>query len=217
MIVKFNQIRRQPNPEYEFYYKGDTIATAKGIAASHGRPSLLYNRYEYSIPLESYKGKDEAGNFVPHIYTVLKSDKQVGIIYQGMIPQKKILFLSFGYDYFFLKLFGESYYGYEIGFGEDQHYLCIEQNHKTIGIVHKKDRVVNYLDSYTIYLENQEDLVACMLFALYFENARYADLAEVTDNQTEDTSCITVQKELNAHFDPTFIPRIKEMEEITQS
>lgn len=212
MIVKFNQIERQPHPTYEFCCKENVIATAKGLASIE-YPVIYYNGEEYKIPLESHKGKDDAGNFVPHIYSVLKSGDPVGIIYQGMIPQKKFLFLSFGYDYFYLKLFDQTYYGYEIGFGEGQHYLCIEKDHQTVCIVHKKDVVVNFLDTYVIYLENQDDLLAGMLLAMYFENAYFADLGEGLDNQTEDTSCLTVQKELNAHYDPTFIARIKEMEE----
>jgi len=211
MIVKFNQIERQPHPKYEFTYNGKTIATAKGLVAEEC-PTIDINGVEYRIPLESYKGKDDFGNSVPHIYNIMKTGNNIGIIYQGLVTQKKVLFLQFGYGYYCLKLSNQTYYGYEIGFGEDEHYLCIKQNEKTISIVHKTDKVINYLDTYTMYLEKEEDLIVGMLFAMYFENTNYANLGEVTDNGTEDTSCLTVQKALNAHYDSTFIPRIKGLE-----
>ena len=90
------------------------------------------NGVEYEIPLRSYKGKDDFGNSDPHIYDVLKSGNNIGIIYQGVIPQKKILFIQIGYGYYGLKLSNQTYYGYEIGFGEDEQYLCIKLNDKTI-------------------------------------------------------------------------------------
>jgi len=215
MIVLFNQIKRQPHPSYEFIHNGEIIATAKGLVGEEC-PTLNMNGEEYEIPLRSYKGKDDFGNSVPHIYDVLKSGNSVGIIYQGVIPQKKILFIQIGYGYYGLKLSNQTYYGYEIGFGEDEHYLCIKLNDKTICIVHKTDRVVNCLDTYTMYLENEDDLIVGMLFALYFENANYEDSYEEMDNGSDDTSCITTQKKLNAHYDSTFIPRIKALNNIAE-
>lgn len=212
MILQYNQTRRQPHPEYEVLCKGRIIATGRGLVDDEN-PTIDIHGEEYSIPLDSSrKGMDDFGSPVPNVYDVVKSNQKVGTIYEGLITQKKILFVKIGYSYICLKLLGKTYYGYEIGFGEDQHYVCIKQGDVTIGIIHKTDIVVNYLDTYTIYLEKEEDLDVCILFAMYFENARYADLYEIMDSSTEDTSCLTIQKELNAHFDPTFIPRIKELE-----
>ena len=98
MILEFNQIDRQPNPLFEGKIKGQIVVTGKGT--THFNDGFIdYNgsRYEISSKLHREKFADKTATQVSDI---LKDGKRVGFIYPDLVAMKKVLFLSFGYDYF---------------------------------------------------------------------------------------------------------------------
>ena len=98
MILEFNQIDRQPNPLFEGKIKGRVVVTGKGTTHSNdGFIDFNENRYEISSNLHREKLAEKTATQVSDI---LKDGKRVGYIYPDLVATKKLLFLSFGYDYF---------------------------------------------------------------------------------------------------------------------
>ena len=213
MILEFNQIDRQPNPLFEGKINGRVVVTGKGTTRSNeGFIDFNENRYEISSNLHREKLAEKTATQVSDI---LKDGKRVGYIYPDLVATKKLLFLSFGYDYFNFIFNDKEYVVYEVGLGQNQHYICVYSGHETVAIIHKEDKKHNYCDKYVIYALDEAMLLELSILTLYFDCIRYPDHGEFTGESYVDDSFLTTQKELNNKYDPEFIPMIKEMDGIT--
>ncbi len=212
MILEFNQIDRQPNPLFEGKIKGQIVVTGKGT--THFNDGFIdYNgsRYEISSKLHREKFADKTATQVSDI---LKDGKRVGFIYPDLVAMKKVLFLSFGYDYFNFIFNGNKYTVYEVGLGQNQHYICVYSGNETVAIIHKEDKKHNYCDKYVVYALNETLLLDLSILTLYFDCIRYPNHGEFTGESYVDDSFLTTQKELNEKYDPSFIPCVKRMDGI---
>lgn len=213
MILEFNQIDRQPNPLFEGKINGRVVVTGKGTTRSNeGFIDFNEDRYEISSNLHREKLAEKTATQVSDI---LKDGKRVGYIYPDLVATKKLLFLSFGYDYFNFVFNGKEYVVYEVGLGQSQHYICVYSGNETVAIIHKEDEKHNYCDKYVIYALDKAMLLDLSILTLYFDCIRYPDHGEFTGESYVDDSFLTTQKELNNKYDPEFIPMIKEMDGIT--
>jgi len=212
VILEFNQIDRQPNPLFEGKIKGQIVVTGKGT--THFNDGFIdYNgsRYEISSKLHREKFADKTATQVSDI---LKDGKRVGFIYPDLVAMKKVLFLSFGYDYFNFIFNGNKYTVYEVGLGQNQHYICVYSGNETVAIIHKEDKKHNYCDKYVVYALNETLLLDLSILTLYFDCIRYPNHGEFTGESYVDDSFLTTQKELNEKYDPSFIPCVKRMDGI---
>ena len=211
MILEFNQIDRQPNPLFEGKIKGQVVVTGKGT--THSNDGFIdYNgsRYEISSKLHREKLADKTATQVSDI---LKDGNRVGYIHPDLVAKKKVLFLSFGYEYFNFNFNGNVYTVYEIGLGQDQHYICVYSGNETVAIIHKEDMKHNYCDKCVIYALDDALLLDLSILTLYFDCIRYPDHGEFTGESYVDDSFLTTQKELNEKYDSTFIAKVKALEE----
>lgn len=128
-----------------------------------------------------------------------------------IVPQfcqtKKVLFLPIGYDYYRFTVGENTYTVYEVGLGADKHFYCFYVGEETVAIIHKPDQVKNYLDRYDCYLASEDHFLAVGLFCLFLEAGQYYDVA-CSGNKEDNTATITLQKELQAKYDPSFIPKV---------
>ena len=120
------------------------------------------------------------------------------------------------YPYYEFEYNQKLYYGYEVGFGSKGLFLCIYDGEKLIAIVDKKLRVVNFRDSYTAYVEGEQYVPVVVPFTLYYDSATYGDVMDIAVVSIKEKRVNTVQKELIAKYDPTFIPKVKAMEGLAE-
>ena len=209
MIVEFNQIERQPNPLFEGCINGNVVITGKGKTQNS---KAIVNVSGKAFELSDILHKETVDNIkVTQVTDIFSEGYKVGYIYPNIVVQKKFLCFSWGYDFFEMHLNDKRYQIYEVGLGPEQHYICIYENGVIISIIHKKDVKINFRDNYTFYIEHNEDLIAVCIIALYFDCIRYPDHGEIVGGKIGDDSFLTLQKELNDKYDPTFIPRIQSL------
>lgn len=211
MIIKFNQVDRQPNPIFNVMVKEKIIANGIGATQSNSaKITIQENIYEISDNI--HRDKDKNGKTITQVKDIINDGKIIGRIYPDIVPQKKILFISIGYDYFVIDLYDKQYFTYEVGLGENQHYVCIYDKEELVAIIHKDDEVINFKDTYTIYFQDEKLLTMLCIFNLYFDCINYPNHGEIMGDHVEDGGFITVNKELNSKYDPTFIKKIIDLE-----
>lgn len=118
---------------------------------------------------------------------------------------------SYIYDVFQYK--GNIYSCYEVGFGNKGIYICFYKNDELVAVVDKQLRVVNFQDKYTCYLLNEEDYPAVMAYTVQYDSNKF--FADTEDNHyytVQNHRLDTIQKEVLAKYDATFIDKVKSME-----
>lgn len=211
MIIKFNQVDRQPNPIFKAMVKETIIANGIGATQSNAaKITIQENIYEISDNI--HRDKDKNGKTITQVKDVLKDGEIIGRIYPDIVPQKKIWFISIGYDYFVIDLYDKQYFAYEVGLGENQHYVCIYEKDELVAIIHKDDKVINFKDTYTIYFQDEKLLTMLCIFNLYFDCINYPNHGEIMGEHVENGGFITMNQELNSKFDSTFIEKIIDLE-----
>lgn len=163
--------------------------------------TLYYNPYDTSF---GTKLQDKLS------FKVLQEGRCLGRI---LGKTKAIGFLK-SYPYYEFTFNDEVYYGYEVGFGSKGLYLCIYKGDQLIAIVDKALRVINYKDSYTAYLLDEKWAVPVMTLVVYYDIVAYGDLMQIALLSVKERRVNTIQKDLIAKYDPTFIPQIKAIEGI---
>lgn len=214
MILEFDQIGRQPNPTYEAKMNGQMILRGCG----HTRKEDAFLEYEdRRIVVTSELRKETInGKKVTQLAEVLEGGRRIGYIYPDLVEKKKILFFSVGYSYFEFNFNGMSFQTYEIGLGAEQHYFCVHHNGQTVAIIHKNDRKVHYQDRYVIYALSDDMLLPMSVLLLYLDCTLYPDAGETMGGQYMNEEYISTDADLNAKFDPGFIPRVKALRGITE-
>ena len=216
MILNINQIKNRPKPVYEIMnaITGEKLADANSFDIA--KPQLIYpngDQYNISLSPKSSRRIDGKNRLV---FDIFMYDNLIGGIYQWLIVQKKILFIPVGYDYYGFVLNGISFQIFEVGLGGNQHYLCFYTDDKLVSIVHKHMKVINSLDTYTAYLDEEKYQVATCIFTLYLDELDYYNSNEVVMYKESNEEYISINEELNKKYDSTFIPRIKAMDRLVE-
>lgn len=212
MILEFNQIGRQPNPLFEGKIGEKIVISGKGSTQSN-EGYVLYNGQRIDIKSTPHREKIN-GKTATQVTDFVCSGERIGYVYPDLVEKKKILFISFGYDYFVFHFEGQDYTVYEVGLGANQHFICVYCDNATVAIIQKEDIKINFCDKYTIYALDTSVLVPMSVLTLYFDCIRYPDHGEIMDETRSDDSFLTTQKELNEKYDPTFISRVKRLDGI---
>lgn len=212
MILEFIQTDRQPNPLFQGKINGRIVVTGKG--STHFNDGFIdFEGYRYEVSSKLHKEKF-SGKTATQVSDILKNGEKVGFVYPDLVAKKKVWFLSFGYDYFNFVLEGKKYTVYEVGLGQDQHYICVYSENETVAIIHKKDIKHNYCDEYIIYTIDKTIMLDMCILALYFDCIRYPNHGEFMGESYVDDSFLTTQKELNEMYDSSFIEMVKKLEKI---
>lgn len=120
------------------------------------------------------------------------------------------------YPYRVMNFQNINYYLYEVGFGSNGLYLCIYKENELIAIAEKDLKVVNFRDHYTVYLLNYNNFKVIMPLLIHYDITEHGDMMEVAVRSVKMKKVNTVQKELIAKYDPTFIPKIKQRDRIIE-
>lgn len=212
MIVDIVQTKTNFNMEWRANTKGKEIAV--GVAP------FIKGKFQVQIDYEDGRRIDLYYNPLDTTWGTKLSDRLSFKIFEdsGLVGKivgatKKTGFLK-AYAYYDISFEGEQYYAYEVGFGSKGLYLCIYRNDQLIAIVDKALRVVNFKDTYRAYIKNEVDFDIVMLFTIYYDSTSYGDVMEIAVLSVKEKRVNTIQKELIAKYDPSFISEIKALEGI---
>ena len=164
------------------------------------RYCLSYN------PNDSSRGNSLIDRFS---FQVIHDGNMVGTI-AGL--NKKVKGFLQSYPYRVMKLQNEAYYLYEVGFGNEGLYLCIYRGDELIAIADKDLKVINFRDHYTVYAANECDLKVIMPLMMHYDITAHGDMMEIAVRSVKKKIVNTIQRELIAKYDPTFIPTIKQQD-----
>lgn len=197
MIFSFAQKERLPISRFEIQERDCIRATAVAPEFKTGFLSVDENNYELA-----FDGLRKV--------CITRNGEPFAEIVPQFCQTKKVLFLPVGYEYYRVTIGEKIYAVYEVGLGADKHFYCFYAGEETVAIVHKPDKVINYLDRYDCYLLSEEQFLAAGLFCLFLESGQYYNVSAI-GNVESDIETVTIQKELQAKYNPDFIPRILAM------
>lgn len=127
---------------------------------------------------------------------------------------KKVKGFLQSYPYRVLKTGNEEFFLYEVGFGSKGLFLCIYKGDELIAIADKDLIVINYQDKYTVYSESSEYASIIMTLIMHYDITAHGDMMEISLASVKKKKVNTIQKELIAKYDSSFIPKIKAYEGI---
>lgn len=200
MIYRLEQTVRLPQREHEIKnIFGETILNA-------GVPSVFEAYLNLTNAIIKISTDDAAKS------TITSNNQKIGEIHTRVEVTKKILFLPVGIEYNYIVLNGNEYKMYESGLGANQHYFSIYNGNNVVAVIHKDDRVVNFLNKYTLYAEKDEYMFVALICTMFLESTAFCDRTGGIGNSVVDSPYYTAQKELRNKYDPSFIPKIKALE-----
>lgn len=208
MILNIKQIEFGHEPEFIIE---DTLSLSE-VARCKSKNAvsteiLFFDGKMYTISLEPVL-KEKEGQKNELRYMIYENDSLAGYICMADVSQKKILFVNIGYDYYEIQFHGSEYKLYEVGLEMDKHYLCLYKEGKTVAIVHKPMEVTSHLDTYEVYLEDEQYRDIACIAALFIDASEYSSDDEIADSRIKE-EYLSFNKELNAKFDEAFIERVK--------
>lgn len=151
----------------------------------------------------------------------VESLSKAAILFQGtvigeIIPKlyvtKNVLFLPIGYEYYSYRLYDRVYEVYESGLGPDKHFYSLYYQGKTVAQIQKDDRVVNYLNNYSVYALTQQEMMTALIYTMFLEAGPNCHKGAAIDNLDTNIPYYTRQKELQEKFDPAFLQMVMEKE-----
>lgn len=146
-------------------------------------------------------------------FKILEDGKKIGFLV-GATQKDGRLFG--GYPYYQIDYRENAYEAYAVGLGKGGIFLCLYRDGRLLATVEKDQVVYNYQDTYTLYVDHEEDFPLTALAVLYYDLTCYGDLTELSVRSVKKYVLNTVQKELLAKYDPDFIPRIRKRDGINQ-
>ncbi len=201
MILQCKQTTRLPNRELSFF-SSDNKEIGKGNI-----PKIFIGElaiYNEKITLEMSDGM---------VTNILCGESVIGFIKEDVVVTKKVLFLKTGYSFYRMKYKEKIYSVYESGLGPNKHFFSLYDEDTLTAVIHKEDLVINYCDSYNLYSENREAMIAACAFTTFLESTAYVDTTAGIGNMVTAEPFYTSQQELKDKYDPEFIPRILKIEE----
>lgn len=218
MIIDVNQTKRQPKPEYTIFdsITSEVLGSAKAYTYEDTTATYCGEDFKFDFHKEIVINQDGRKIRKFHIRSV---NSEIGIV-EDFTQTRKVLFVPIGFSYYRIQINNEEYLAYEVGFGNDKHYFSVFHNDSVVAMIQKYDRVIDYKDSYTVFIDLQQPAElakALTLFTVFIDCSLYADVGEVSGTSDDATSFNTVQKELNDKYDPTFIQRVMEQHGVSES
>lgn len=208
MILNIEQKDFGQEPLFEIKNAKTNEKIAKCTSMNRVQTTIRFtDGEEYSISFEPVLMEKE-NDKNKMLYVISENGRAVGGIEQAEVQQKKILFVSVGYDYFQIHFHDSEYELYEIGLGENQHYLCIRQGETTVAIVHKPMEVKSHLDTYVVYLEYESYKEIACIAALFIDGLEYSSDDEIAGSRIKE-EYLSFNKELKEKFDLEFLERVK--------
>lgn len=202
MIYRLEQTIRLPQRKHEI----------KGLSGNLIYNAGVLNVFEAYLDFED--GTVEISTDEISKTTIKKNSQIIGEIHTKVEVTKKILFLPIGIEYNDIVLNDIIYKMYESGLGANQHYFSIYKDNTVVAVIHKDDRVVNFLNTYTLYAENKESMDVALICAMFLESTAFCDRTGGIGNSIVDSPYYTAQKGLREKYDSSFIPKIKALEGI---
>lgn len=197
MILRLEQISRLPQRKHivkkldeSILYEAEVEKVFKAnIEFEHGKVDIITDEINQTI--------------------INKNNVQIGKISSKVFVTKKVLFLPVGYEYNEVIYEGKTYQMFESGLGKNQHFFSIYNEDETVAVIHKDDRVVNYLNTYTLYAEDKQEMEVALICTMFLEATAFCDRTAGIGYKVDDTPYYTAQKELRDRYDSNFIPKIK--------
>lgn len=117
-----------------------------------------------------------------------------------------------------LEIFGYILQVYSVSLGKKGQYLCFYDGEQIIGIIEKDIKVKNYLDTYTIYVEDAKYANSLIVMCLDYDisNYRKTQTAIFTSTRSNQYGPVTSNPDILNKYDPSFIPRVKSMDVIVE-
>ena len=197
MILNIKQTQFGAEPEFEIEDTATGETLAKCTSLNHISTEIVFaGQNAYTLSFEPVLQERE-GEKNELMYSILEHNRPVGGLYTAEVCQKKILFVSVGYDYYKIQFYDREYQLYEIGLGPDRHYLCLYQA-----------EVKSHLDIYTVYLENAQYRDIACIAALFIDGLEYSSNDEIADSAIKE-EYLSFNKELNSKFDAAFLERVR--------
>lgn len=210
MILNIEQKDFGSEPVFEIKNAKNNEKIADGMSKNRVQTAIRYSDgREYLISFEPVLMEREAKEN-KMLYVISKNGRAIGGIEQAEVQQKKFLFVSVGYDYFKIHFEDSEYELYEIGLGENQHYLCICQGDTTVAIVHKPMEVKSHLDTYVVYIEYEKYKDLACIAALFIDGFEYSSDNEIAGSKIKE-EYLSFNKELKKKFDSEFLERVKNL------
>lgn len=139
-------------------------------------------------------------------FRLYENERYIGHLVGDTRRERRGLFAAypyFAYQYRQIQLFG-----YEVGFGRKGLYLCLYEGEELIAIVEKKLTVTDYKDEYICYLLETRHSRKVIPFVIYYDTIQYGDVMERAVHAKKKDALNTIQRDLIAKFDRSFIPRV---------
>lgn len=151
---------------------------------------------------------ERGASFVERMtFKLFEGERKIGTI---VGKNQKVKGFLQSYPYRVMDFEGDNYFLYEVGFGNDGLYLCIYKENELIAIADKDLKVVNFQDKYTVYALDNSHMTKIMPLIMHYDITAHGDMMEISIRSVKRKKVNTVQKELIAKYDSTFIPMIKQ-------
>lgn len=139
-------------------------------------------------------------------FRLYEDGKYTGHLVGNTRRERKGLFAA--YPYYEYQYRQTQLSGYEVGFGRKGLYLCVYEGGELIAIVDKKLTVTDFKDEYTCYMLETGHYRKVIPFVIYYDTIQYGDVMERAVHAQKKDALNTIQKDLIAKFDRSFIPRV---------
>lgn len=210
MILNIEQKAFGPEPQFTIKNAATNVQTAECRSMNGIQTAIAFtDGTAYTISFEPVLVERD-GQKNELVYVLSQNDREIGGIDTAEVCQKKILFVSVGYDYFKITFRDMEFQLYELGLGSNEHYLCLYEGDSTVAIVHKPMEVKSHLDTYTVYLEYEQYRDIACIAALFIDGLEYSNNNEIADSRMKE-EYLSFNKALNAKFDAAFLERVKQL------
>ncbi len=208
MIVKLTQ--KLTNFDVSYAFERDNTIICKAFAPFQmGRFDMNIKRNDgtdYYLRLNPRQGNSLKERFTFRLYD---GDSEIGT-FVG-VTKKTGRFFG-GYQYYQIGYQGVPYEMFAVGLGTQGLYICLYQAGKLVSMAEKQLTVVDYQDVYHLYLSSEEFFPVFATSLMYYDVISFGDFMEITTHSRKTRVPITTNQELRNKYDPTFIPRIIDME-----
>ena len=201
MILEFVQKERIPKVEHEILCNKSLIGTSLCNKFLSGKLNLLSKQYQLEITNISS-------------FPVMSNNEQIGYVAQKFNKTGKFLCFETGYSFYEFKCEDNTFSVYDIGLGKNQHFYQFEKDNETVAIIHKPDRVVNRKDYYLCYSLDEKMMLPMSLWCLFLEASAYYDINAAGEGTIVTTRAYKSQKVIREKYNPSFIPKIKALDNV---
>lgn len=208
MICKLKQTSSGSSCTYEVESNGEIIATAvqeNNITYTGGIKLFINNELKYQTKYDVNQRINDIGkkyydkNLIP--FKILDiNNNECGL---ACIKEAQTSFFN-RYSYTELSLNNEIYYMYCVGMGKEGLKYPIYKGNIQIALMEKENIVINNLDEYVIYMQDDNYLDVALLIALYVDTRFAANRGVYVSSSVHKTYSLTFNKELKSKYNPEY-------------